>query len=395
MQAGSLHRTMATALRTTASDSIVPPRVGRVLLAICWLTVAYGTFEADRHPSGIRGVGAWIAALLLLLTFTLAVERPGAIWILRVSALAAVGLEICAPGNGAFVAVIAVIAVAGIRMEAGASRPVAAVAGVGFLAAGALGSRPVPPAQLVSVALALFFTYVGATATRRLRTEQRRTQELLEEVVAGRDAVIRAAALDERAHLAREMHDVLAHTLSALSIQLEGARMLAEQRAADPAVAEAVERASRLARQGLGEARRAVGSLRGEALPGPDLLPQLAQEFELDTGVPCRLTIAGETTGLSPDARLALYRIAQESLSNVRKHAAASQVTIALRSDPDGVELTVENDGERRDDPLAGGGFGVNGMRERAALLHGRLEAGPTAGGYRVQAWIPTNQSAS
>jgi signal transduction histidine kinase len=186
---------------------------------------------------------------------------------------------------------------------------------------------------------------------------------------------------------------VLAHTLSALSIQLEGTRMLAEKRACDPAVVGALDRVSGLAKQGLGEARRAVGSLRGEVLPGPDLFPQLADEFEEDTGVPCHLQVEGRAVDLSVDARLALYRIAQEALTNIRKHAEASTVAITLRYAPDSIELAVENAGVPRPSPLPGGGYGVSGMRERANLLGGRLEAGPTARGYRVWLWIPIGPS--
>jgi signal transduction histidine kinase len=228
---------------------------------------------------------------------------------------------------------------------------------------------------------------------RRLRLEQQRSEALLAEVVAGRNAHIRAAALDERAHLAREMHDVLAHTLSALSIQLEGARMLAEQRSSDPAVLAALERTGHLAREGLSEARRAVGSLRGEALPGPNLFPQVAQAFEQDTGVSCTLTVEGQPIDLGAEARLALYRIVQEALTNVRKHAEASAVAIRLHYRADGIELVVENDGRPRASSLPGGSYGLSGMRERAALLGGSLEAGPTAEGYRVWLWIPIRVS--
>jgi DNA-binding NarL/FixJ family response regulator len=178
---------------------------------------------------------------------------------------------------------------------------------------------------------------------RRLRMEQNRTEELLADAIAGRDARIHAAALDERARLAREMHDVLAHTLSALSIQLEGTRMLAEKRSSNAAVVTALDRAGRLAREGLGEARRAVGSLRGEVLPGPDLLPQLVRDFEHDTGVPCSLKIDGPPTDLGAEARLALYRIAQEALTNVRKHADPSRVDISLRYTTDAIELVVRD----------------------------------------------------
>lgn len=196
------------------------------------------------------------------------------------------------------------------------------------------------------------------------------------------------AATAERERLAREIHDVLAHTLSALTVQLEAARLLARQRPGDPGVGDAVDRAHRLAREGLEEARRAVGALRGESLPGPELLGRLTAEFERDTGVHCMLRVEGTPLPLRSDGRLAIYRTAQEALTNVRKHAEASEVTVHLAYSDTGVELTVENRGPARPS-LVSSGFGLIGLRERAELLGGRLEGGPMAGGFRVKLWVP------
>jgi signal transduction histidine kinase len=387
--------TMTTPATPMPPDSILPPRVGRVLLLVSWLAVIYGTAAVVPHVPGLHGIGAWICTLVFLGTFSLVVTQPGAENLLPVSGLAAVALQFLAPSNGAFVAVEAVIAVAGIRLDPRFGISTALLSGGGFLVASMVGVHPLAPAAIVAMVPALLFTYLGATAMRRLRTEQQRSMALLAEVVAGRDAIIRVAALDERAHLARELHDVLAHTLSALSIQLEGTQLLAEQRGCDPAVVTALERAGGLAKEGLGEARRAVGSLRGEVLPGPELLPQLTQAFERDTGVPCRLRLEGAPVVLSSEAGLALYRIAQEALTNVRKHAAPAGVDVTLHTTLEAVELIVENDGTARPSPLPGGGYGVSGMRERAERLQGTFEAGPTATGYRVKVWIPTQTSSS
>jgi signal transduction histidine kinase len=93
---------------------------------------------------------------------------------------------------------------------------------------------------------------------------------------------------------------------------------------------------------------------------------------------------------LPPDARLALYRVAQEALTNVRKHTAATSVRLTLCYGDGGVELTVEDEGTARGQSAPGGGFGLSGMRERAELLGARLEAGPVEGGFRVCLWIPS-----
>ena len=114
---------------------------------------------------------------------------------------------------------------------------------------------------------------------------------LVAELEATREAQAQAVTLRERARLAREMHDVLAHSLSALAVQLEGARLLARSRGADPDVADAIERSHRLARAGLDEARRAIEALRGENMPGPDRLPALADAFRERTGVGLRARV--------------------------------------------------------------------------------------------------------
>src|SRR5690606_6740615 len=135
--------------------------------------------------------------------------------------------------------------------------------------------------------------------------------------------------LGERHRLAREMHDVLAHSLSGLTLHLEGARLLAQQTPDIPArLADAITRAHHLAETGLHEARQAIDTLRAEELPGPERLPILVAEFERDTGVPCELAVIGETGERDAQTRLTVYRVAQEALTNVRKHAKARRVDV-------------------------------------------------------------------
>lgn len=359
------------------------------MLLACWLSVIYGTAAGISHVLSPRGIAAWTCTAVFLAAFSVAVTRSQSGLLVLASGLSSVVMQFLVPNNGAFVAAVAVTSVAALRLEPRFGRFVAAAVGLGFLGASVLSLQAPAPIQLLSIGSGLLFTYLGSAAVRNLRLEQQRTRDLLAEAIAGRDARVRAAALDERARLAREMHDVLAHTLSALSIQLEGTRLLAEQRSTDPSVIDALERAGHLAREGLIEARRAVGSLRDEALPGPDRLDELIQGFERDTGVPAALHVEGTPTHMNADARLALYRIAQESLTNVRKHARATAVSVALRYESDGVELVVDDQGASVPSALPGGSFGLGGMRERAELLGGRLEAGPTEKGFRVRAWIP------
>ena len=187
------------------------------------------------------------------------------------------------------------------------------------------------------------------------------------------------------------MHDVLAHSLSGLVLNLEGARLLAARGGADPQVGDAIERAHRLARTGLEEARRAIGMLRDDALPGPERLADLAAEFEGGSGVPCTVAVTGDGRDLGTDGRLTFYRVTQEALTNIRKHAHADRVEICLAYEPSGTRLTIEDFDSCRDRPAPadGTGYGLTGMRERAELLGGTLTAGPAGRGFVVELWVP------
>jgi signal transduction histidine kinase len=208
------------------------------------------------------------------------------------------------------------------------------------------------------------------------------------------EAEARAAADAERGRVAREMHDVLAHSLSALALQLESARLVARDRGADPELTDTIDRAHHQAVEGLEEARRVIGALRGDVLPGPERLATLAEAFEEQSGVPTTLRVDGEPRQLAADASLALYRTAQEALTNVRRHAVPDRVELRLEYSDDATRLVVEDVSERGmavpvSGASPGGGYGLTGMRERAELLGGRLRAEPTSHGFRVELWLP------
>jgi signal transduction histidine kinase len=238
--------------------------------------------------------------------------------------------------------------------------------------------------------------FLYAMVVWRFRQHDEQSQRLLTLMEETRDAELRAAALSERQRLAREVHDVLAHSLSGLVIQLEGARLLALSDPADGRLASTIDRAHQLAKSGLDEARRAIGMLRDDELPGPDKLAALARLFEADTGISCRYTETGTPAELRPAVKLALYRVTQEGLTNVRKHARPERVEVRLEYLQDGVSLAVEDFVAAYDGPspagaieASGGGYGLTGMRERAELLGGTLTAGPTGHGFRVLLRIP------
>jgi signal transduction histidine kinase len=236
--------------------------------------------------------------------------------------------------------------------------------------------------------------YVMSRLAVRLGEANAQAEALLVELEQSRTAEARAAVLAERQRLAREMHDVLAHSLSGLLLQLEGARMLAAEDPNDPRLPQAIERAHHLGQAGLEEARRAIGMLRDDELPGPDRLAELMAQFEQDRDIPCRLVISGETHQLDPEARLALYRVAQEALTNITKHAHPERVELRLAYLPDATRLTIEDfttaSGTSPDQHGNDFGYGLTGMRERAELLGGTLTTEATGNGFRVELDVPT-----
>lgn len=208
-------------------------------------------------------------------------------------------------------------------------------------------------------------------------------------------AEARAATVAERGRIARELHDVLAHSLSALALHLESTRLLAHEKDVDRELARALDTAHHLAASGLDEARRAVAAARGDEVPGPDGLASLVDGFSDGNTTPVSLEVRGEARELAPDARLAVYRTAQEALTNVRRHAVPDRVEVRLDYREDATVLVVEDRAAAPVPRLAkpsqlSGGYGLVGMRERAELLGGSLHAAPTAHGFRVELRIPS-----
>jgi signal transduction histidine kinase len=200
----------------------------------------------------------------------------------------------------------------------------------------------------------------------------------------------RNLVLAERSRIAREIHDILAHSLSAQLVHLEGARLLMVSGRMDEAL-DRVERARGLARSGLEETRRALATLRGDIPPMDVVLSELADEYRLLADAACEVAVTGEPLDLPAKAGLAVIRTAQEALTNARKHAPGAKVTISLRYTSGWCELEVTDSGGRQPGPLAasGGGYGLVGMRERAELIGGTLEAGPAGEGFNVLLRVP------
>jgi signal transduction histidine kinase len=244
------------------------------------------------------------------------------------------------------------------------------------------------------VVIALLPWAVGQMATARARRELLH-REQAERLDSERELRTARAAIGERARIARELHDVIAHSVSVMVIQAGGARIVMD---ADPARAEQslllVERAGRDA---LAELRRLLGMLDG-GLEQTTLAPQpgLADVEQLierarDAGLDASLEVEGDTIVVSPALDLCAYRIVQEAITNAIRHAGPARSTVRIRWQHDALELEIADDGHGPTaSDGAGRGHGIAGMRERAALHGGHVRAGAGAsGGFVVHARLP------
>jgi signal transduction histidine kinase len=365
--------------------------VGLVVLANAAGKVGLGT-SGNALVITISVAVYTVTAVVFLLWFT--APRPATIALLLVMAIAATATHHGDPTGTGGIGLYLGVAFAPLRLPIRTSAVVAAISVLLFDVQLLLEAADPGVFVLVVDGGAAFFFFLGVLL-RREREQRLQVARLLAELEASREAEKEAAALAERARLAREMHDVLAHTLSGLALQLQGAKALARSlapRVDTGELVETVDHAHALARDGLAEARQAISALRGTRVPGPEALGALVEEHRLATDTPCRLQVEGVPGELPPDGRLALYRTAQEALSNVRKHAPGAPVDVRLAWEPAAAVLVVEDHAggpaqvpaERPD-----GGYGLVGMAERARLLGGDLEAAHTPGGFRVALRLP------
>ncbi len=225
-------------------------------------------------------------------------------------------------------------------------------------------------------------------------------QRLLAELRVAQADLARRSAARERQRIAREVHDVIAHTLAITMLHLTGARHILSR---DPeGAAEALQQAERLGRQSLADIRRTVGLLAeaegtdgpaggGAPLPGAADLPDLVAGYAR-AGLPVRLRMDGDPHRLSAAAGLDLYRIAQEALTNTVKHAPGATVVVSLVIAETEARLRVQDDGPREGapvTPISGLNLGLAGMRERATLLGGTLTVGREGAGWLVECVVP------
>ena len=249
---------------------------------------------------------------------------------------------------------------------------------------------------LMVVLAALVPAAAWAGVARRSRAEAR-LHTAAAQVIAG--TMVEHTARGERARIARELHDVVAHHISMIAIQAETARLTTPGMPA--AGAQRLSEIGDTARAGLTEMRRLLGVLRedspssGEGAdrhpqPGLAQLPGLVDEARESSGAACRLIVSGPPTAIDPGVSLAAYRIAQEALTNVRRHAPGAAVDVEVRYGDGELRLLIRDNGPGPAQPAPAGGHGLTGMRERATAVGGELRAGAAAvGGFLIEARLP------
>jgi signal transduction histidine kinase len=258
---------------------------------------------------------------------------------------------------------------------------------------------------------AVFGDYFGALSAvvgpavvgrfvRYQREQSRRLQELTHQLERERELNVARALSDERARIARELHDVVAHTISVVAIQADAAEAALE---AEPTRARVpLETIRRSAAEALTEMRRLLAVLRadeppGELTPSPSLdrLPALIDRARA-AGVEVTLEVRGAAQSVPASLDLSAYRIIQEALTNVGKHAAGAPASIVLDWGHDALAIEIRNPGANLEQADANGsGHGLIGMRERVRMLGGDFNAGPaTGGGFVVSALLPYTEPA-
>ncbi len=360
------------------------------------LVVVLGSANSVPVP-GLHGNALAVTLALCVFAVTLAVvigenfperslgQQAAVIAVMGAAGVAIAGLQL--KGATEVAAGVAVfMAITRLPFNAGVAIGGAVTVALGTVTAAAgSSSSAVAAGTLVTVLLGVLALFL-----KQSRESQNQTEMLLAELEDARDEQARAAAIAERGRIASELHDVLAHSLSGAAIQLQGARKLADREHANAALSDAIDRASDLVKAGLGNARQAVGALRGDALPTLAQLPSLIESCKADMKLDVTLRIEGEPRKLPTDPSLALYRGAQEALTNVARYAPSARTTVTVRYEHERTKLWVEN-GPSAAPPHQGmgGGRGLEGLRERIARAGGTISAGPTSEGWRVEIEVP------
>jgi signal transduction histidine kinase len=365
--------------------------------------VSWTVFTA-KHAPGTSGRG-----LVILVLFVVCVACT-LVWITQIDrlsgitpdqyvlALAGAALTGTSPSSAASAFAFFAVVTAGFRADLRGAVPIALLAALALAVSSLIYDNDAVSVLAYSLGFAVALLAASNAHQARLRAEQ--AELLLAQSQRSHEEQLRATRLEESTRIAREIHDVLAHALAGLTIQLEATRALVEQGADHATVLARVERAHELAREGLRETRRAVGALRDGSVAGPARagIEALVSEYGAETGAVARVTVEGDGDRLSGQIGEAAFRVVQEALTNVRKHAPGAEVSVSVDA-PTGADLVVVvDDRAEAGAPVpassnglaaSGGGFGLRGMRERAEALGGTLTAAASEDGWRVELRLP------
>jgi signal transduction histidine kinase len=357
-----------------------------LVLLVLWAQVEVWV-DDEQSPRTLTAPAGFLWTLPLLLRRRFPLGAPTVVFVvLALEALVAGDAVTHAEANA--IALIAAFGIAGSHWDARSALTGAAI-GYAALAIIVLSDRPALEGAVPVVVLTAVAWVIG----RALGDRGRRAADL--EARAQRlERAHEAAVAGERATIARELHDVIAHSVSVMTVQAGAARLLLDE---DPSRA----RASLLAveetgRQALGEMRRMLGILRGDEhetrltpQPGISDMESLVAHIR-GAGLPVDVVVYGDPKALPPGVDLAAYRVVQEALTNTLKHAGAARAEVSIRYGDHALELAVLNDGHVT--PNGRVGHGLIGMRERVTLYGGEFQAGPRSeGGYAVRATLPLN----
>jgi signal transduction histidine kinase len=367
------------------------------LLAAAVTAMVLVDLASPTDAVGVRRTDALAVLLSLLQTLPLAFRRraPLVAFVLTLAGVCAyypLGYEVTDGTLATFVGVYTVAAYEDRRKS---------LVGLGLLAFGMTWywltrAEPFDPTTPIWIGILGLLSWGLGEYVRARRAYTADVEALAERLERARALEARQAAWQERARLARELHDVIGHTVNVMVIQAgAGRRTLAADRGLAERAFQTIESTGR---EALEELDRLLGILRTEEdepelppQPGLEQLHALAGRFE-DAGLPVEITIEGDEVPLPRSLDQSAYRIIQEALTNALRHAGDTIAHVAVRYRADQLELEVANDshGNQRPPDQAGGGRGLIGIRERVALFGGELEAGPRAeGGFVVRCGFP------
>jgi signal transduction histidine kinase len=371
---------------------LVWPAVGLLVAAMSVVEILTDEFYGYPLVTALPGVGVGLL-LAVCPRWPQATALLGAASVLGNFALGTPG-----PGGTQLLGMGLLVGHAAAVLPARVGAGVAAVSSLTVLVAGSAYS--VSPWEGMFYLLVTGAAWGVGVLVRQVQERSRQLQVLAGRLADQQEAVAGAAVVAERARIAREVHDSVAHSVSVMVLQMGGLRRLLPDH---PEAQDVLLGLERLGRESVDEMRRVVGILRERGDGAPTHQPSLSRlDAVLDElragGMPIELAVTGDPVELPQLVDVSAVRVVQEALSNVVRHAGAAATRVEIGYAPDQVTVTVTDDGRVRvpaEPGTATGGHGQLHMRERVAVVGGRLDVGPLrGGGYRVRASFPVPRSA-